>query len=139
MREPTVAAGAVRALMELAVSRGASRTTLAERSRIGCADLEDADDRIPFSRYVALMRAGQELCDDPALALHFGEAVEPSEISITHAMGGAAILGDAGAPGDRWGPSCRPGRTQDLGPVWERAAAESTSKTCGVSGRRSWD
>lgn len=102
MRELTVAAGAARALMELAVSRGASRTTLLERSQIDCADLEDADNRIPFSRYVALMRAGQELCNDPALALHFGEAVDGSDISITHAVGGAANLGDAVAQGNRY-------------------------------------
>ena len=48
MRELTVAAGAVRALMDLAISKGASRTTLAERSRIDCADLEDADNRSRF-------------------------------------------------------------------------------------------
>ena len=51
MRELTVAASVVRALMELAVSKGASRAALAERSRIACAELEDADNRIPFSRY----------------------------------------------------------------------------------------
>lgn len=102
MRELTVAAGAVRALMELAVSRGANRTALAERSRIARTDLEDADSRIPFSRYVALMRAGQELSNDPALALHFGEEVESSEISITHAMGGATNLRDAVMQGNRY-------------------------------------
>jgi AraC-like DNA-binding protein len=101
MRELTVA-GAVRALMELAVSKGASRPALAERSRISCTDLEDADNRIPFSRYVALMRAGQELSNDPALALHFGEEVEASGISITHAMGGATNLVEAVTQGNRY-------------------------------------
>lgn len=102
MRELTVAAGAVRALMELAVSKGASRAMMAERSRIDSAELEDADDRVPFSKYVALMRAGQELCNDPALALHFGEEVDASEISVTHAVGGAASFGDAVAQGNRY-------------------------------------
>jgi AraC-like DNA-binding protein len=104
MRELTVAASAVRALMELAVSRGASRAKLAERSRIDRADLADADDRVPFSKYVALMRAGQELCRDPALALHFGEAVDASEVSIAHVAGGAENLGDALAQGNRYAP-----------------------------------
>src|SRR5437868_7128079 len=104
MRELTVASGLVRALMDLAVSKGADRTTLAERSRIDCMDLEDADRRIPFSRYVALMRAGQELCEDPALALHFGEEVDASEISIAHAVGGAANFGDAVVQGNRYAP-----------------------------------
>jgi AraC-like DNA-binding protein len=104
MRDLTVAASAVRALMELAVSRGASRAKLAERSRIDRADLADADDRVPFSKYVALMRAGQELCHDPALALHFGEAVDGSEVSIAHAVGGAENLGDAVAQANRYAP-----------------------------------
>ena len=68
--------------MELAVSKGASRQELAERSRIDPAELQDRDNRIPFARYMALMRAGKELCNDPALALHFGEAVDLSEMTI---------------------------------------------------------
>jgi len=87
MRELTVAAGAVLALMEVAVSRGASSETLTERSSIDPSQLEDRDRRIPFARYVALMRAGQELCRDPALALHFGESVPVSEFSVAHMVG----------------------------------------------------
>jgi AraC-like DNA-binding protein len=68
--------------MELAVAKGASRQELAARSGIGPADLRDPDNRIPFEKYVALMRAGQELCNDPALALHFGETVDMSELTI---------------------------------------------------------
>jgi AraC-like DNA-binding protein len=90
MRELTVAAGAVRALMEFAISRGASREALAQRCRIDPAELEDREQRVPFSRYVALMRAGQELCHDPALALHFGESVPASEISLTHMVGASS-------------------------------------------------
>lgn len=86
-RELTVAAGAVRALMEFAISRGADGETLRARSGIDPAELLDRDRRLPFSKYVALMRAGQELCADPALALHFGESVPMSEISIGHLVG----------------------------------------------------
>lgn len=82
MHELTIAASAVSALMELAESKGASRQTLTERSRIDSADLQNRDNRVPFDKYVALMRAGQELCHDPALALHFGEVVDVSEISL---------------------------------------------------------
>lgn len=35
------------------------------------------------------MRAGQALCDDPALALHFGEACDISEMSVVGLLGGA--------------------------------------------------
>jgi AraC-like DNA-binding protein len=90
MPEKTIAAGAVRALMELAVSKGASLGALAERSRIATAELQDDHHRIPFARYVALMKAGQELCHDPALALHFGEQVDGTEISIACVIGGFA-------------------------------------------------
>lgn len=74
MPEPTIAAGAARALVEFAVSRGAGRRALAGRSRIDPAELQDASARVPFAKYVALLRAGKELCNDPALALHFGES-----------------------------------------------------------------
>jgi len=87
MAEPTVAAGFVRGLLELAVAGGADRGALAERSGIDLADLDDQDARVPFARYVALMRAGQVLARDPALALHFGETVDMRELSIVGLIG----------------------------------------------------
>jgi hypothetical protein len=89
--ELTLAASGVRALLALAVAHGANRRALIERSRIDPKELEDRDNRIPFSKYVALMKAGQELCNDPALALHFGETVDPKEISFTHDIGAYAF------------------------------------------------
>jgi AraC-like DNA-binding protein len=100
--ELSIVTSAVRALMELAVSKGASRRALAERSRIDPADLEDPDNRMPFNKYVALMRAAQELCNDPALALHFGEAVDVSEVSIAGAVGGVENIRDAMAQLNRY-------------------------------------
>ena len=102
MRELTIAACGVRALMELAVSKGASRNTLAVRSGIDPAELTDRDNRVAFSKYVALMRAGQELCDDPALALHFGEAVDVSEMSIACTVGGVRTIDEAFAQMNRY-------------------------------------
>jgi AraC-like DNA-binding protein len=101
MSELTVAASGVRALLELAVSRGASRCALTERSRIEPAELEDRDNRVPFAKYVALMKAGQDLCGDPALALHFGESVDASEISFTHQIG-ASSMAEAITVGNRY-------------------------------------
>ncbi len=92
MPELTVAAGNARALMALAVSKGASQKVLAERSGIDLLELQDQHKRIPFAKYVALMRAGQELCNDPALALHFGEAVE-AETAIGCLIGEFAETG----------------------------------------------
>jgi AraC-like DNA-binding protein len=101
--ELTIAASGVRALLDLAVSRGASRRALIERSRIDPSEIADRDNRVPFSKYVALMRAGQEFCKDPALALHFGETVDPREISFTHEIG-ASSLAEAFSIGNRYAP-----------------------------------
>src|ERR1039457_6937113 len=89
--------------MELAVSKGASRGALAERSLIDPAELQDPDNRIPFAKYVALMRAGKELCHDPALALRFGEAFDCAEISIVGLIGEACeTLAEAFAQMNRY-------------------------------------
>ncbi|MDQ3918458.1 MAG: AraC family transcriptional regulator [Acidobacteriota bacterium] len=95
MHEPTFAAGAARALMEFAVSKGACRRALAERSRLCAAELDERDGRIPFAKYAALMRAGKELCDDPALALHFGESFH-AETGVSCVIGGFAETGAEG-------------------------------------------
>jgi len=87
MSDSTIAASAARALTEFAASKGASRADLAARSGIDPAELRDPDRRVPFEKYVALMRAAKELCGDPALALHFGESVDVSEISVACMIG----------------------------------------------------
>jgi AraC-like DNA-binding protein len=82
MAELTMSAGFARALFELAVAEGASPAALAERSGVDPALLGDQDSRIGFGTYVALMSAAKDLTGDPALALHFGEKVEMSSLSI---------------------------------------------------------
>jgi AraC-like DNA-binding protein len=90
MTENTIAAGNARALMDLAVTKGANRQALAARSGIDPAELQEQDNRVPFAKYIALMRTAQELCRDPALALHFGEAVDFAEISVVGLIGRAS-------------------------------------------------
>jgi len=90
MAEATVAAGIVKAIMELAVAKGASRRALALASGIDPADLEDQDRRIPLAGYRALIKAGQRLANDPAFALHYGEAVDLSKVSIVGLIGHAS-------------------------------------------------
>src|SRR5258705_3579146 len=82
MPNPTISAGYPKALLDFAVSRGADRQMLIERSRIRPDDLEDQDNRIPLANYMALLKAGIELCNEPALSLLFGEAVKLQDISI---------------------------------------------------------
>jgi len=79
---PTAGAGYANALLDAAVARGADRVTLLARAGIAADDLADADNRIPFATYIALMRAGAELSGDPALALHFGETSNLGEYSV---------------------------------------------------------
>ena len=86
MSEQTIAAGLVRALAELAVSRGASARALYFQAGIEPRDVRNSDNRIPLANYQRLMHAGQRLCNDPALALHFGEAFDAAEISIAGAV-----------------------------------------------------
>lgn len=105
MAELTVGAGNARGLMKFAVVRGASRAELARLSGIDPTALEDQDNRLPFSSYVALMRAAKALTGDPALALHYAEHVDFSEISVvgllTHA---SETMMDAFHQMNRYGP-----------------------------------
>jgi len=87
MPNPTVAAGYPKALLDFAVSRGADRQILIERSRICLDDLNDQDNRIPLANYLALLKAGIELCNEPALSLLFGEAVKLPDISLVGLIG----------------------------------------------------
>src|SRR6266404_113183 len=87
MPNPTVAAGYPKALLDFAVSKGADRQMLIERSHICLDDLQDQDNRIPLANYMALLKAGIELCNEPALSLLFGEAVKLQDISIVGLIG----------------------------------------------------
>jgi AraC-like DNA-binding protein len=88
--ESTIAAPFVRALLELAVAKGASRRDLLDRTGIEAAALDDRDGRISLARWVMLMRIAREACGDPALALHFGEAFDVGDMSVVGLMTRAA-------------------------------------------------
>src|SRR5436190_1191453 len=85
--ERTVAASAVRALMDFALSKGCSHAQLVERSALDLHELSDIENRLPFATYVALMKAGKELSGDAAFALHFGESDEGMESTFACMMG----------------------------------------------------
>ncbi len=87
MPNPTIAAGYPKALLDFAVSRGADRQMLIERSHIHPDDFNDQDNRIPLANYMALLTAGIELCNEPALSLLFGEAVKLQDISLVGLIG----------------------------------------------------
>jgi AraC-like DNA-binding protein len=88
--EATISAGFARALVDLAVSKGADREELCRRAGIAADDLADQDRRLPLADYAALMREAKAMTGDPALALHFGEAFDITQLSIVGLMGQAS-------------------------------------------------
>lgn len=82
MPDGTVSAGYARAILELAVSKGADANSLAERSELKLQMLENPDTRVPFGIFKALMLNAKVLCKDPAFGLHFGEESVFAEMSI---------------------------------------------------------
>ena len=90
MAELTVAAGLARGLIDVAVARGADELALARRAGIDPAFLADQDNRIPFKTYVTLMRTAKEMCNDPALGLHFGEMNDLAQVSVVGLLGDAS-------------------------------------------------
>jgi AraC-like DNA-binding protein len=103
MPEPTVSAGFARGLIEFAAGRGCDRTRLMSIAGLRPDDLADQDNRVPFARYIALMRTAKALSGDPALALEYGAATDYREFSviglIAHA---AATMGEAFAQLNRY-------------------------------------
>src|SRR5262245_56527695 len=80
--EPTVGAGFAKGVLDFAVSKGAPREAMLAKAGIASDDVADLDNRIPLSRYVALIEAGAALLNEPGLALLYGQAVRMQEISI---------------------------------------------------------
>jgi AraC-like DNA-binding protein len=101
---PTVSAGYAKGLLDFVVTKGAGRAEMLRRAQIHESELTDLDNRIPFEKYKALMKAGQDLANDPALALHYGEAFELSELSIVGLVAYAAnTIGSALTQLNRYG------------------------------------
>jgi AraC-like DNA-binding protein len=102
--ELTVGAGLARGLIRLAAARGANETALAARAGIDLEELQDQDNRVAMPNYIALMRAAKEMTGDPALALHYGEEVDLSEVSIAGLiMNASETMGDAFVQMNRFG------------------------------------
>jgi AraC-like DNA-binding protein len=82
LADVTIGAGYPKALLMFAVSRGADRQALLDRSGLASHDLAEPQARVPLAGYIALFEAAAQLCGEPALALLFGEAVRMQDISI---------------------------------------------------------
>jgi Arabinose-binding domain of AraC transcription regulator, N-term/Helix-turn-helix domain len=100
----TVGAGLARGLIRFAGSKGASEIELARLCGADFVALEDQDKRVPMANYITLMRAAKEMTGDPAFALHYGEAVDLSELSIVGLiMNASETMGEAFIQMNRFG------------------------------------
>jgi AraC-like DNA-binding protein len=100
----SVSAGLTRRLFEFAVAQGADARELARRAGLSPQDFDDFDARIPFDRYAALMRAAKALTGDPALPLHYADAVDMSEFSVVGLLAQASeTMAEAFAQLNRYG------------------------------------
>jgi hypothetical protein len=77
-----VSAGDAEALLDLATSKGADPTSLAERSDLPIPLLDNPGARIPFRASKALMLNAKDLCNAPAFGRHFGEDSRFADMSI---------------------------------------------------------
>jgi AraC-like DNA-binding protein len=82
MTDATVSAGYLKALLDFAVLNGASEQRLLARADIPVEALADQDNRLSFTRYVALMREAKADTNNPALALEFGAASDMRKFSV---------------------------------------------------------
>ncbi len=103
MIEPTVSAGYVNSLLGVAASRGVDRAELLARADIAAEVLEAPDNRVPFARFKAAMRAAKEMLNDPSFAIYFGEHSDFVEMSIVGLVcQAAANMGEAFAQMNRY-------------------------------------
>jgi AraC-like DNA-binding protein len=103
MGEPTIAAGFAKAFLDFAVKKGANRRQLLETAHLSSDELKEADNRVPFASYMTLMTTAIDACNEPALALHFGEAVRLQDISIVGLVGHCETAAEARDQANRFG------------------------------------
>lgn len=104
MAQSTVSAGLAAGLIDYAAILGADAASLKQRSGLNRINLNDPDGRVPFLRYVELMRQAQIQSKDPAFALHWGENVDMSDVSILGLiMNAATTMGEAFVQLQRYG------------------------------------
>ena len=92
-----------KAFLDFAVRKGANRRQLLETARLSSDELTEADNHVPFASYMTLTKTAIEACSEPALALHFGEAVRLQDISIVGLVGHCETAAEARDQANRFG------------------------------------
>lgn len=102
--EATVSAGLASGLIDFASAGGADRDALIKGAGLSPHRLKNPDNRVPFRQYIDLMRAAQKATGNPALALHYGEQIGMSEVSVLGLiMEASATMGEAFLQLQRYG------------------------------------
>lgn len=96
MAETSVSAGYAEAVIQVAVAHGADAAAVAALAGYDRAAITGPDDRVAFSTFKALMRAGATATGDSAFALHFGAESRFNDMSIVGLIAhAAATMGEA--------------------------------------------
>jgi AraC-like DNA-binding protein len=120
--EATVSAGLVSGLADFAAAQGVDKNDLFKRTGIASHRLGNSDSRVPFQHYIDLMRAAQMATGNPALALHYGEQVGMSEVSVLGLiMEASPTMGEAFLQLQRYGRLATEFIDTDEGPRVELA------------------
>lgn len=83
----TIAAGWVRRFYQSLIEWGVSEEKLHNISKLRLKDLKDADDRIPFQKYMNLGRMAPELTNTPEIGLILGRKARFQDIGIVFQLG----------------------------------------------------
>lgn len=82
MTDASVSVGYARALLDLAVEKGAPRAQLVQRAGLIAVDMDQPESRLPFTMFKTLMRQAKILSGDAALGLHFGTEIPFNDLSL---------------------------------------------------------
>jgi AraC-like DNA-binding protein len=100
----TVAGSVVTGLLSVAARFGGDPDALLAQADIAAGVIADRDARVPMGRYRALFGLAKQATRQPALALHYGETVNLSEVSVVGLIGHASeTMAEAFAQLNRYG------------------------------------
>jgi len=95
-REYTILVRSVRKIAGAAAARGVGAEELYRAANLDPALLEDPDNRIPFTQFVALYESGARLTGDDAFGLHVGEISNPELFDVLgYVIANSPTLGEA--------------------------------------------
>jgi AraC-like DNA-binding protein len=89
----TMSVGYTEGFLDYAVERGCPRASLLRAAGLDAewfTGAGHADRRVPLASHLALVRQAALFANDPAIALHWGEAVACAQISVVGAVGSAS-------------------------------------------------